>query len=447
MTTPITSQISSSPQPASAAAALAHFSRSEPDVQGIPAILVWAVGCMGLLMCLVGVGIGLYCYWSDLHLAVKISSLLLVPLVLWSGYIVAARHGLRSAEVTAVFVCLSWLDVLVLVQGCLYALPLWQMGLIFIAGLLVLPLLHPWRAAMAALAAGTALEVGLLWWSAVCGHPGTSYELLWVAILTALMLWAVGGAWCQLSRRRGYAAFGSVAPGCYGLFLCAFYTIIIFPSGVLRQTDALSWTMWASLSALWLLPVLAALPLHLRYAQRQHCSFFRYSALCFCFLSLISVPALLLVRTPLLTAPIAFAYALSIIWYGADYRSHWMVLAGCVAFFLSCLSIPLRLGINPLGGAVILILFGAVGLYLAFFLAARRRRLLTCMKLARNRQLSATSDPLPVEQPVSDSALEEAAEQGNETEEQPVSIPTENEQEPAPPSASPEVEISSDEKR
>ncbi len=346
---------------------------------------------MAVLMCLVAVGMGLYSYWETLHKGVQVVSLLLVPGLLWSGYFVAGRHGLRSAEVAAVFACLSWLVVLVLVQCCVYTLPLWQMGLIYVGGLLVLPVLHPWRSAVVALGAGSVVEMALLWWAVSGAHASMGRAWLWVCLSAMLMLWAVGGAWCILTRRSGYAPFGRLAPVAFSLFLCVFYALVIFPRHLLGDVE-LSGADWGILSALWLVPVAVALPLHARFARRQKRAVFTYSLLAFGGLSLVSVPLLMLVNMPFLTAPLAFCYALSIIYYGADYRNHWLLLAGCVAFFLSSLSIPLRLGVNPLGSACLLLLLGCLFLYAAFRLNARRRRVLIQLRLARRKQEQNAAD-------------------------------------------------------
>lgn len=358
---------------------------ADVEVQGIPAVLVWSLGGMAVLMCLVAVGMGLYSYWDSLDVWVKALSLLLVPVLLWCGYFVAAKYGLRSAEVAAVFAGLSWLVLLVLIQSCIYALPLWQMGIIFVGGLLILPLLHPWRSAVVALGAGWLGAVVLLWWAVSREHAGMGHAWLWVCLLASLMLWAVGGAWCMLTRRRGYAPFGKLAPVAFALFLCAFYALVVFPQYLLGEVE-LSGSEWGLLSAVWLVPVVVALPLHARFSRRQKRSVFTYSLLAFGGLSLVSVPLLMLVNMPFLTAPLAFLYALGIIYYGADYKSPWLVLAGCVAFFLSSLSIPLRLGVNPLGSACILLLLGGLFLFAAFRLNARRRRVLVRTQLARRKQ-------------------------------------------------------------
>lgn len=365
------------------------------EVQGIPAVLVWALGGMAVLMCLVAVGLGLYCYWADLHLAVKVVSLLLVPALLWGGYYAAAKHGMRSAEVAAVFACLSWLVLLVLVQCCLYSLALWQMGLIFVGGLLILPLVHPWRSAVVALATGCVVELVLLWWCLGGMQIGMGRVWVWVSLLATLVLWAIGGGWCLQTHRAGYAPFGRIAPAAFTAFLCVFYLLIMFPQYLLGEELSLSGAEWAAFAGLWLLPLVAALPLHIHFARRRSRAVFSYALLAFGGLSLVSVPLLLLVNMPFLTAPLAFVYALSIVYYGAEYKSPWLVLAGCVAFFLSSLSIPLRLGVNPMGSAIILLLLGSACLVVAFRLAARRRRLLALMQLARAKQEHKAAAPTP----------------------------------------------------
>ncbi|MBQ2380905.1 MAG: hypothetical protein II295_11020 [Akkermansia sp.] len=359
---------------------------TEPDVQGIPAVLVWALGGMAVLMCLVAVGIGLGCYWSELHMAVKVTSLLLVPAMLWTGYAVASNRGFHSAEVMAVFICLTWLVVLVLVQCCIYALPLWQMGLLYVLGLLVLPLVHPWRSAMLALGVGCMGELGLLWWAAAGQGAELSYEGVWMCLLSSLMLWSLGGVWCRLSKRNGYAGFGRLGSICFALFLGAFYALIILPGILMPVSSHLGIAECACLTALWVLPLLLGLPLHMRFARQQHCAVFSQALLAFGGLSLLAVPLVVLLNLPLLSAGLAFVYAASIVYYGANYKCPWLVLAGCVAFFLSSFCIPLLLGVNPLGSAVILLMLGGIFLYAAFYLSARRRRLLAMVQVARCKQ-------------------------------------------------------------
>ncbi|MDO5470473.1 MAG: hypothetical protein Q4F38_04140 [Akkermansia sp.] len=357
-----------------------------PDVQGIPAVLVWALGGMAVLMCLVAVGLGLGCYWDALPPAVQMTSLLLVPCLLWGGYYLAARHGHRSVEVAAVFICLSWLVLLILVQCCIHALPLWQMGLVYVAGLLVLPLLHPWRTTILALALGCVVELVLLWWSAAYTPGGLSFSGLRMCLLSCFMLWAVGGCWCILTRRYGYARFGLVAPICYGLFLCAFYAQILLPTHLMPVGSAASLTEVGVLCALWALAVLVALPLHVRFARRQQRAVFTYSLLAFAGISLVSVPLVVLLRQPIVSSLLAFLYAAAGVYYGAEYKFPWLVLTGCVAFFLSAFCIPLLLGVNPLGSAIILLVLGGLFLYAAFLLNARRKRLISSIVLAERKQ-------------------------------------------------------------
>ena len=355
------------------------------EVQGLPVVLLWSLGGMALLMCLVAVGLGLYCYWNELPLAVKIISLLSVPAVLWGGYVAAARHGLRSTEVAALFASLSWFVFLVLWQTCIYPLELWLLGVIFVGGLVILPLIHPWRTAVVALFVGMVLELVLLWLGVgvESGRHGT--EIVWVSLLSVLMLWTLGGCWCLLSHRSGYKPYGVIAPISYTLFLIVFYALIIFPGNLIPDSSSLSEAAWVLVAVLWGMPLLLAVPLHARFAKSRRRAACSYSVIALMGCSLVCVP-LMLVDIPLLTAPMAFLYALSLVYYGAEYRFHWPVLAGCMAFFLSSLSIPLRLGVNPLGSAIILFILGVLVFVITYKLHVRRRRVLAAMAVARSRQ-------------------------------------------------------------
>lgn len=361
------------------------------EVQGLPIVLLWSLGGMALLMCLVAVGLGLYCYWNELPAAVKVISLLIVPAVLWGGYVAAVRRGLRSTEVAALFACLSWFILLVLWQTCIYPLELWLLGVIFVGGLVILPLIHPWRTAIVALFVGMVLELVLLWLGlgVESGYPRV--EIVWVSLLSILMLWTLGGCWCLMSRRSGYKPYGTIAPISFTLFLVVFYALIIFPAALMPGSTSLNGVAWALVAVLWGGPLLLALPLHVRFAKSRRRSAYGYSAMLLMGCSLVCVP-LMLVNIPLLTAPMAFLYALSLVYYGAEYRFHWPVLAGCMAFFLSSLSIPLRLGVNPLGSAIILFILGVLVFVIAYKLQVRRRRILAAMTIARSRQTQSSGE-------------------------------------------------------
>ena len=361
---------------------------SQPDVLGIPAVLVWALGCMATLMLLFAVGLCLYSYRAELPTVAKAVSLLSIPLTFWGAYALAAKKGHSSSEVVALLTCMSWAVVLLMVQTCFYELEPWLCGFIFVGGLVVLPMLHPWRSGMIALAIGSVFELALLAFACAAGQ--IAYATLWLCSMTLLMLWTLGGCWCMLTKRSGYRCYGVIAAGTFTVFLVLYSTLATFPQFLLPDSTGYTTGVWVGAVLLWLVPMLLSLPLHVRFARLNNRAPFTAASLSLWLSSAISVPLLMVVNLPFFSAPAALVYTLCLIYYGAVYKFNWPLLAGCITFFISVISILLRLSIPPIVAAVVLVLLSCATFYFTFRLHARRKVLLTAMKrVQRKRQAEA----------------------------------------------------------
>lgn len=368
----------------------------QPDVMGIPAVLVWALGCMASLMLLCAVGLCLYSYRAELPTVAKAVSMLLLPLIFWGAYALAAKNGHKSTEVVALLTCMSWAVILLTVQTCVYELQPWLCGLIFVGGLVVLPIIHPWRSGIVALGIGSLFELALL--AFACATGQIAYATLWLCSLTVLMLWTLGGCWCMLTNRRGYRSYGVVATVTFTVFLVLYCTLATFPQFLLPDSTGYTTGVWRGAVFLWLFPMLLSLPLHVRFARRNNRAAYTAASLCLWLSAAISVPLLMVVNLPFLSAPAALVFALSLIYYGAVYKFNWPLLAGCITFFVSVISILLRLGIHPIGSAVVLILLSVATFYITLRLNARRRVLLAAMKrVQRKRRAEALASKPDVE--------------------------------------------------
>ena len=291
---------------------------------------------------------------------------------------------------------MSWAVILLTVQTCVYEMQPWLCGLIFVAGLVLLPVVHPWRSAIVALGMGSCLELILL--ALACAFGQISHATIWLSTLTMLMLWTLGGCWCLLTNRAGYRCYGVIAVVTFVVFLVLYYTLATFPHFLLPDISSLATGVWGGAMLLWLVPMLLVLPLHRSFARRSNRAFVTSASLCLWLSAAISVPLLLAVNLPLLSAPAALVFALRLIYYGAVYKFNWTLLAGCVAFFVSVISILLRLGIHPIAAAVVLILLSMVTFYIMLRLNSRRQVLLAAMRrVQRKRRAEALASKPDVE--------------------------------------------------
>lgn len=361
-----------------------------PDVQGIPAVLVQALGCMAVLMFLSAIGFGLYQYRDALSTLLKVCSLLAVPLLLWSGYYLFHRRGFRSAEVVAMLSCLTWADVLTVVQTCLYPMPLWVCGMIFLGGLLVAPCIHPWRSAIVALLVGSVTELGLLCLAGAGGQ--ISPAAAWLGVLTILLLWLMAGCWCCLSARAAYRAYSAVAPVAFTLFLLVYYALVMFPQFLLPAAGGFSFT---GAVALWVVVLMVAFPLQSRFAGLQNRAVFTPAFLCLWCCALVGVPLVVVADIPFVTAPLSLAAALAMVYYGAVYKAERVLLAGCIAFYVAVFGNVLRAGFSPIFAAAVFLLLSGATLYITLRLHARRRLLLSAVRqVRRRRQVASSPDSL-----------------------------------------------------
>ena len=375
---------------------LAKKELPQPDVLGIPSVLLWALGGMASLMLLFAAGLCLYSYRAELHVAAKAGSMLTIPLIFWGGYALAFKKGYKSTEVVALLTCMSWAVILLTVQTCVYEMQPWLCGLIFVAGLVVLPVVHPWRSAIVALGMGSCLELILL--ALACAFGQISHATIWLSALTMLMLWTLGGCWCLLTNRAGYRCYGLIAAVTFVVFLVLYYTLATFPHFLLPDNSSLTTGVWGGGMLLWLVPMLLVLPLHRSFARRNNRAFVTSASLCLWLSAAISVPLLMVVNQPFLSAPAALVFALSLIYYGAVYKFNWPLLAGCVAFFVSVICILLRLGIHPIAAASVLILLSMVTFYIMLRLNSRRQVLLAAMRrVQRKRRAEALASKPDVE--------------------------------------------------
>jgi len=363
----------------------------EADVRGLPLMLIWSLGGMAVLMCLAGFGLALFSWWDGLPLPVRVAGLLSALALLWLGYGIAVRHGRGSAEVAVSFAGLSWADVLLVCRECMPGLPLWALGGAFLAFHAFFFLIRPWKSAFLLLALSCVLESVALWYEVRDSEAFFPWALLWVSVLTMLMLCALCGSWCGMAKRPGYACYKWAGPVSFALCLLAYLAVVALPR--FFQPAELHGRMtrdeWMVLAGLWLAPLLLMLPLHMARARLVQRPVWSYSFFLFYAVTFAAVPAgvdLAQHAPGALGIPLVFAYAACIIYYGADYKSPWMVLAGCGTIFLASLSITLSESINPLGGASVMLGLGFLFLYASFRLYARRRQLQTRLYHERLRK-------------------------------------------------------------
>lgn len=353
----------------------------QPDVQGIPKVLVSALGCMAVLMFLSAVGLVIYNFWDALGTGHKSMCLLSIPIMLWGGYYLQARRGVQSAEVVAFLSCLSWAVVVVAVQTCVYSMPLWVCGLIFLAGLAVVPCIHPWRSAVVALLVGSVGELGMLGLSCVSGQ--VSFSAGWLGLLSMLMLWGLAGCWCYLTPRSAYHHYLIAAPLSFTLFLLIYYALIIVPHYLLPSGGDFSLN---GALFFWVITMLAAVPLHVRYAHRQNRSAATPAFFGLWLCAMIAVPLAVAVSLPFLTAPLSLLSALALVYYGAVYKANRILLAGCLVFYIAVFGNVFRLGIHPVGAACVFLLLSFFTLYITMRLNIRRRTLIEAIGRVRRKR-------------------------------------------------------------
>ncbi len=353
----------------------------QPDVQGIPGVLVCSLACMAVLMFLSAVGLVIYNFWDALGTGHKAMCLLTIPIMLWGGYYLQYRRGGQSAEVVAFLSCLSWAVVVVAVQTCVYSMPLWVCGLIFLAGLAVVPCIYPWRSAVVALLVGSVGELGMLGLSCVSGQ--VAFSSGWLGLMAMLMLWLLAGCWCYLTPRTVYHKYRIAAPLSFTLILLIYYALIIFPHYLLPSEGDFSFN---GALFIWMITMVVAVPLHVRYARRQNRSAASPAFFALWLCALVTVPTAVAVSLPFLTAPLSLLAALALVYYGAVYKANRILLAGCLVFYIAVFGTVFRLGVPPLGAACIFLLLSFFTLYITVRLNTRRRTLIDAIRRVRRKR-------------------------------------------------------------
>ena len=114
-------------------------------------VLVWVLGGMALLMGVAGFGLILMYYWDVLGSLLRVLSLGGLMVLIWLGYAVSARFGWSSREVLGLFLSFSWLLIVLGLSELLPGLPPWLLGLVFLGGAILVPVLLPARSTVTVL--------------------------------------------------------------------------------------------------------------------------------------------------------------------------------------------------------------------------------------------------------------------------------------------------------
>lgn len=374
------------------------------EVRGLPLVLIQALTGLSLLMLFCGVCLLLFHFRASLSPALRGCLLLGSLIVMWGGYAALPRPTWRNATLACLLLCLSWLVLLLLYHVWVSPLLLWQLGGIFLIGVLLAPLLRPGWPAMALMAVGTLAELGILWYGAGTGGLGVHRLFIWASLSTALALWSLGGFWCGMTSRRAFRPFAFFGPLCYALYLLLYVAATLYPQylSLPGAEGAMPPSEGGLAVGMWLLPIFLLVLLQRKRARQMGRPLFTRAFLLFAVASLLSLPLGLLLssETPSLFAlPVVALYALCILLYGAEDNDTFLILCGCALFFLTLLSLPAGWGGGVLSGGLALLAAGGLLLYAALHLRRRRAVLLARVELARRRQMkdrelsSSVADP------------------------------------------------------
>jgi len=354
-------------------------------------MLVRSLMGLSLLLLLAGALLLLYHFRADVSPLTRGWLLISFLVVIWGGYLALPRPAWRTSTVACLLLCLSWLDLLLLYGVWIAPLPLWLLGVLFLAGCLVVPLVRPGWPAVALLALGTLAELMILWTGARMGGLAVHCLLIWGSLLTALALWALGGFWCGVTSRSTFRPFAFLGPLCYTGQLLLYLSVVLYPGylSLPGERGALPLSEMLLTVGIWLLPTLLLLFLRRRVARLRGVPFFSRPFLFFFLTSFLSLPAGLLLASdePMLSSlPVVALYALSILLYGASAGNSFLTVSGCALFFLTLMSLPVEWGGGSLSGGILFLLVGGSLLCIALRLRRRRALLLSRVAWARHRQ-------------------------------------------------------------
>lgn len=340
-------------------------------------VLVWVLGGMSLLLGAAGFGLILYYFWDVLSSLLRVVSLGGLMVLLWLGYGVSARLGWSSREVLGIFLCLSLLLVVLGLSQLLPGMPLWLLGLVYLGGAILVPVLCPARSSVTVLALTCLAEMALLWGHVRGSDLSADWTLLWTGVLSVLMMWAVVGNWCDVTPRRGYATFSALGSISSFLYMLAYQGMLLYPV-YCRPSSLQGHTppgQWIGMMLVWMLPMGFLLLVHRMRCRQQHRSFFSYSFLLYYAATLVSLPLGLLLmerNVPLAGVSVMFGYAACLVYYGADYRQPRYIFFGCLLAFLTAIGIPLGLGADMVWSAVVMLALCVIFLIASLSLARHR---------------------------------------------------------------------------
>lgn len=354
-----------------------RMSRRGGRADDAASVLVWVLGAMSLLLGAAGFGLILYYFWDVLSSLLRVVSLGGLMVLLWLGYGVSARLGWSSREVLGIFLCLSLLLIVLGLSQLLPGMPIWLLGLVYLGGSILVPVLCPARSSVTVLALTCLAEMALLWGHVRGSDLSADWTLLWTGVLSVLMMWSAVGSWCDVTPRRGYATFSALGAISSFLYMLAYQGMLLYPA-YCRPSSLQGHTpqeQWLGMMLVWMLPMGFLLLVHRMRSRQRHRGFFSYSFLLYYAATLISLPLGLLLmerNAPLAGVAVMFGYAACLVYYGADYRLPRYVFFGCLLAFLTAIGIPLGLGADMVWSAVVMLALCAI--FLAASLSLSRHR-------------------------------------------------------------------------
>lgn len=340
-------------------------------------VLVWVLGGMALLMGVAGFGLILMYYWDVLGSLLRVLSLGGLMVLIWLGYAVSARFGWSSREVLGLFLSFSWLLIVLGLSELLPGLPPWLLGLVFLGGAILVPVLLPARSTVTVLAVSCLVEMALLWMHVRNSNQSSDWAMLWTGILSVLMMWAAVGNWCDVTLRRGYATFSVLGSISSFLYMFAYQGMLLYPqylrpASLQGDTDALQ---WVCMMLVWMIPMGFQLLVHCMRSRRRHHSIFTYSFLLYYGATVCSLPLALLLlerNIPVAGVAVMFGYAACIVFYGVEYRMPRYVFFSCMMAFLTAIAIPLGLGADMLWSACVMLALCVIFLISSLALSKHR---------------------------------------------------------------------------
>lgn len=340
-------------------------------------VLVWVLGSMALLMGVAGFGLILMYYWDVLGSLLRVLSLGGLMVLIWLGYAVSARFGWSSREVLGLFLSFSWLLIVLGLSELLPGLPPWLLGLVFLGGAILVPVLLPARSTVTVLAVSCLVEMALLWLYVRNSDQISDWAMLWTGILSVLMMWVAVGNWCDVTLRRGYATFSVLGAISSLLYMFAYQGMLLYPqylrpARLQGNTDALQ---WACMMLVWMIPMGFLLLVHCMRSRRRHHSVFTYSFLLYYGATVCSLPLALLLlerNVPVAGVAVMFGYAACIVFYGVEYHMPRYVFFSCMMAFLTAIAIPLGLGADMLWSACVMLALCAIFLISSLALSKHR---------------------------------------------------------------------------